>query len=220
MAVGGAATLAGWLLGTALFGAGWRIESVTVSRPSHEALDRAKRLAREAATLIGCEAELQKIDVTIHDGFIGEGYGAPSKEGQEAISLSRRAPRACFSTPSTRARQWRAFARWSHSAGWDASRQPCSFTPAACPACSPPAWRKCYDHMARRIVRPAPRGRRRSVRDTRKSRPSVPEQSREMRRGLRRGDRSDPSFRSGSPGLRRLSESRSRRPVPSTSRSS
>ena len=96
MAVGGAATLAGWLLGTALFGATWRIESVTVSRPSQEALDRANDLAQEAAALIGCDAELQRVDVTVHDGFIGEGYGAPSKEGQEAISLAARAEGVFF----------------------------------------------------------------------------------------------------------------------------
>ena len=34
MAVGGAGTLAGWLLGTALFGAVWRLEAITVSRPA------------------------------------------------------------------------------------------------------------------------------------------------------------------------------------------
>ena len=34
MAVGGAATLAGWLLGSALFGARWRVEGITVSRPA------------------------------------------------------------------------------------------------------------------------------------------------------------------------------------------
>ena len=51
MAVGGAATLAGWLLGTALFGARWRLEAITVSRPAVEALARARNLAAEAAAL-------------------------------------------------------------------------------------------------------------------------------------------------------------------------
>ena len=64
MAVGGGATLAGWLLGTALFGASWRLESVTVSRPSVEALARAKHLAIEAADLIGCAADLQGVEVS------------------------------------------------------------------------------------------------------------------------------------------------------------
>jgi len=96
MAVGGGATLAGWLLGTALFGASWRLESVTVSRPSDEALARAKRLAIEAAAFIGCAADLQGVEVAVHDGFIGEGYGAPSKAGQEAIALAARAEGVFF----------------------------------------------------------------------------------------------------------------------------
>jgi len=96
MAVGGGATLAGWLLGTALFGASWRLESITVSRPSDEALSRAKRLAMEAADLIGCAADLQDVEVAVHDGFIGDGYGAPSNEGQEAIALAARAEGVFF----------------------------------------------------------------------------------------------------------------------------
>ena len=46
---GGAATLAGWLLGTALFGARWRLEGVTVNRPASEVLARVKSLFAEAA---------------------------------------------------------------------------------------------------------------------------------------------------------------------------
>jgi 1-aminocyclopropane-1-carboxylate deaminase/D-cysteine desulfhydrase-like pyridoxal-dependent ACC family enzyme len=96
MAVGGGATLAGWLLGTALFGASWRLESVAVSRHSDEVLARAKHLAMEAAALIGCAPDLQGVEVAVHDGFIGDGYGAPSKEGQEAIALAARAEGVFF----------------------------------------------------------------------------------------------------------------------------
>jgi 1-aminocyclopropane-1-carboxylate deaminase/D-cysteine desulfhydrase-like pyridoxal-dependent ACC family enzyme len=60
MAVGGAGTLAGWLLGTALFGAGWRLEAVTVSRPAPEALTRAQKLAAEAAAMINCAPRQQR----------------------------------------------------------------------------------------------------------------------------------------------------------------
>jgi D-cysteine desulfhydrase len=91
MAVGGAATLAGWLLGTALFGARWRLEAVTVSRPAPEALTRAQNLAAEAAAVIDCSVHLHNVEVVVHDGFLGDGYGIPTPEGQRAIAATARA---------------------------------------------------------------------------------------------------------------------------------
>jgi len=86
MAVGGGATLAGWLLGSALFGASWRIDAVSVSRPAGEAMARAESLAVEAAALIGCSFTFGRARAVVHDGFIGEGYGVPSNAGQDAIA--------------------------------------------------------------------------------------------------------------------------------------
>jgi 1-aminocyclopropane-1-carboxylate deaminase/D-cysteine desulfhydrase-like pyridoxal-dependent ACC family enzyme len=91
MAVGGAGTLAGWLLGTALFGAVWRLEAITVSRPAAEAVSRARHLAAEAAAVLGCPAELSSVKLCIHGGFLGAGYGVPSAEGQSAIAATARA---------------------------------------------------------------------------------------------------------------------------------
>lgn len=91
MPVGGAATLAGWLLGAALFRAPWRIEAFTVSRPASEAVAQAFRLAAASAALIGSEVDLNSVAVRVHDGFIGPGYGFPSREGQEAIETTARA---------------------------------------------------------------------------------------------------------------------------------
>lgn len=91
MAVGGAATLAGWLLGSALFGARWRLEGITVSRPADEALARARNLAAEAAALIDCSLDFGGVEVVVHDGFLGEGYGVPSPQGQDAIVSTARA---------------------------------------------------------------------------------------------------------------------------------
>lgn len=91
MAVGGSATLAGWLLGAALFSAPWRIEAFTVSRPATEAAARARRLAAAAAELIGGPVALGDVAFRVHDGFIGAGYGVPSREGRQAIEATARA---------------------------------------------------------------------------------------------------------------------------------
>ncbi len=90
MAVGGAATLAGWLLGTALFGAQWRLEAVTVSRLAAEALARAQNLAAEAAAMIDYSPNLHNVEAAVHDGFLGDGYGIPTPEGQVAIAATAR----------------------------------------------------------------------------------------------------------------------------------
>jgi 1-aminocyclopropane-1-carboxylate deaminase/D-cysteine desulfhydrase-like pyridoxal-dependent ACC family enzyme len=90
MAVGGAATLAGWLLGSALFGARWRVDGITVSRPAGEALARARNLAAEAAALIDCSLDFGGVEVVVHDGFLGQGYGVPSPQGQDAIVSTAR----------------------------------------------------------------------------------------------------------------------------------
>jgi D-cysteine desulfhydrase len=92
MAVGGAGTLAGWLLGMALFGAGWRLEAVTVSRPAPEALTRAQKLAAEAAAMINCAPRLRNVEIIV-DGFLGDGYGIPTPEGQGAIKATARGER-------------------------------------------------------------------------------------------------------------------------------
>lgn len=96
LAVGSGATLAGWLLGAAILGAPWRVEGVTVSRPAAEARARVQVLAAEAAALLDMPAAVGEADVSVHDGFIGAGYGVPSAEGNAAIALAARAQGVFF----------------------------------------------------------------------------------------------------------------------------
>ncbi len=91
LAVGGAATLAGWLLGSALFAAPWRIDAITVSRPASEAAERARKLAVAAVELIESRVDWERVAFTVHDGFIGGGYGVPSAEGRQAIAATAQA---------------------------------------------------------------------------------------------------------------------------------
>lgn len=90
LAVGSGATLAGWLLGTALLAAPWRIEGVTVSRPAEDVHPRIVTLAAEAAALLKIRSPVRDADLVLHDGFIGEGYGVPTAEGDAAIALAAR----------------------------------------------------------------------------------------------------------------------------------
>jgi len=90
LAVGSGATLAGWLLGSAVFGARWRLEAIAVSRPRDETSGLARKLAAAAAAEIECPSSLETVDVDVHDGFIGAGYGIPSSEGQAAIATVAR----------------------------------------------------------------------------------------------------------------------------------
>lgn len=90
LAAGSGTTFAGWLLGSALLGAAWQVEGVTVSRPASEVRVRVTALAAEAAELLGIPAMVSEADVVVHDGFIGEGYGVPTADGDAAISLAAR----------------------------------------------------------------------------------------------------------------------------------
>jgi D-cysteine desulfhydrase len=90
MAVGSGGTMAGWLLGSRLFGAPWRVEGITVSRPAAEACARVVALVAEAAREMGRSCPIAAEDVEIYDGFIGAGYGIPSPEGTAALKLAAR----------------------------------------------------------------------------------------------------------------------------------
>ena len=90
LAVGSGTTLAGWLLGTALWAAPWQVEGVTVSRPAAEVRSRVAALAAEGAARLDLPSPITDADIVVHDGFIGEGYGVPSALGDAAITLVAR----------------------------------------------------------------------------------------------------------------------------------
>ncbi len=93
IATGGGGTHAGLLAGSKIYDAPYRILGVTVSRPPEECEERIARMAREAAKLVrpqGDPIHIAPDDISIRDGFIGDGYGIPSPEGIEAIRLLSR----------------------------------------------------------------------------------------------------------------------------------
>lgn len=90
LATGSGTTLAGWLLGSALLGAPWRLEGVTVSRPSAEVHACVATLAQAGAALLDMPASIAEADIFVHDGYIGEGYGIPTEAGDAAVQLAAR----------------------------------------------------------------------------------------------------------------------------------
>jgi D-cysteine desulfhydrase family pyridoxal phosphate-dependent enzyme len=86
-ASGSRGTQAGLTLGARLCGAPYRVYGVAVSAGEPEKIERAKRIANEAATLIGLPERLDLQDLVTDQGYIGEGYGIPTVEALEAIEL-------------------------------------------------------------------------------------------------------------------------------------
>ena len=55
-----------------------------------EKLERARRIANEAAELLKLGERLERDDLVTDQNFIGDGYGIPTREGLDAIALFAR----------------------------------------------------------------------------------------------------------------------------------
>ena len=89
-ASGSRGTQAGLTLGARLCAAPYRVYGVAVSAGEPEKIERARRIANEAASLLQLAERLDLDDLVTDQGFIGEGYGIPTREGLEAIALFAR----------------------------------------------------------------------------------------------------------------------------------
>jgi len=87
-AVGSTGTLAGLALGRNLFLPQCRIAGISVSRPADGALRVAGEIAGEAARRWSLPAGMA--GVTVHDSWIGPGYGVPTEAGNAALLLAAR----------------------------------------------------------------------------------------------------------------------------------
>jgi D-cysteine desulfhydrase family pyridoxal phosphate-dependent enzyme len=89
-ASGSRGTQAGLTLGARLCEAPYRVYGVAVSAGEPEKIERAKRIANEAAALLQLPERLERDDLFTDQHFIGDGYGIATPEGVEAISLLAR----------------------------------------------------------------------------------------------------------------------------------
>ena len=89
-ASGSRGTQAGLTLGAKLCAASYEVYGVAVSAGEPEKIERAKRIANEAAGLLNLSERLELEDLITDQGFIGDGYGIPTPEGLEAIAMLAR----------------------------------------------------------------------------------------------------------------------------------
>jgi D-cysteine desulfhydrase family pyridoxal phosphate-dependent enzyme len=89
-ASGSRGTQAGLTLGAKLCEAPYRLHGVAVSAGEPEKIERARRIANEAATRLDLPERLELSDLVTDQAFIGEGYGIPTRGGLEAIDLLAR----------------------------------------------------------------------------------------------------------------------------------
>jgi D-cysteine desulfhydrase family pyridoxal phosphate-dependent enzyme len=89
-ASGSRGTQAGLTLGAALCEASYRLHGVAVSAGEPEKIERARRIANEAAERLGVATRVTREDLVTDQGFIGDGYGIPTDEGLDAIALLAR----------------------------------------------------------------------------------------------------------------------------------
>lgn len=86
-ASGSRGTQAGLTLGARLCQAPYRVCGVAVSGGEPEKIERAKRIANEAAARLELPERLELADLVTDQTQIGEGYGIPTAAALEAISL-------------------------------------------------------------------------------------------------------------------------------------
>ena len=89
-ASGSRGTQAGLTLGARLCEAAYRVYGVAVSAGEPEKIERARRIANEAAARLELPERLDLPDLVTDQRYIGDGYGVPTAGGMEAISLLAR----------------------------------------------------------------------------------------------------------------------------------
>jgi D-cysteine desulfhydrase family pyridoxal phosphate-dependent enzyme len=89
-ASGSRGTQAGLTLGAKLCAAPYQVYGVAVSAGEPEKIERAKRIANDAATRLELPERLELADLVTDQDYIGDGYGIPTAGGMEAISLLAR----------------------------------------------------------------------------------------------------------------------------------
>jgi 1-aminocyclopropane-1-carboxylate deaminase/D-cysteine desulfhydrase-like pyridoxal-dependent ACC family enzyme len=90
LAAGSGLTAAGLALGCDALGLGARVHVVSVQQPQGFIEPLIRRRAAEAAALLGLDVRLAPERLVVDDGWIGPGYGQPSRPALEAMTVGAR----------------------------------------------------------------------------------------------------------------------------------
>jgi 1-aminocyclopropane-1-carboxylate deaminase/D-cysteine desulfhydrase-like pyridoxal-dependent ACC family enzyme len=109
-----AGTQAGFIAGCALAGVRSRVIGISADESAASLAAEVRRLLDGLASTIGLPGRFDGVDVEIDDGFVGEGYGVPTRESQEAIELLARTE-ALFLDPTYTAKAMAALISYVRS---------------------------------------------------------------------------------------------------------
>lgn len=98
---GSRGTQAGLTLGAHLLGLSYDLYGVAVSGGEPEKIERARRVAREAAAMLGADASVGDARFFTDQAFIGDGYGLPTPGGIEAMLMAARSEALVLDVPYT-----------------------------------------------------------------------------------------------------------------------
>ena len=87
---GSRGTQAGLTLGAHLTGGSYRLHGIAVSAGEAEKIERARRVAREGAAILGAGDTVAAAEFFTDQSQIGEGYGLPTSAALEALVLVAR----------------------------------------------------------------------------------------------------------------------------------
>lgn len=87
---GSQGTQAGLVAGAIVCDAPFEVRGVAVEGTTAELVAEALPITNETLALLGSECRLGLDDISIDDGYVGEGYAIPTKGGMEAIALLAR----------------------------------------------------------------------------------------------------------------------------------
>ncbi len=86
LALGSGGTMAGLLVGFAKMGLAIRVRGVCISKPTNVLGRMMRHLVKKVAKRERVDAALALSNAVVDEGWVGQGYGSPTKEGESAYA--------------------------------------------------------------------------------------------------------------------------------------